>query len=129
MTDSRLALRSQLSDACLYDSLHEGQGWRLVQWKSNSALGHLVSFEIARIGALDGRGHRVKADVVFPRGTVYERSSIEPESGNPVAQTLDGSGGCAANCGAHLLELLSSIVWQRCEVGSHLHPCLPGVIP
>ena len=79
--------------------------------------------------APDRRAHRVETDVVFPTGVPYERSSIESESGNSIAETLDGVGGRRANGFAELLELPSSIERQRRKVGSNLQAGPLGVIP
>jgi hypothetical protein len=43
------------------------------------------------MGAPDHCAHGVKTDVVFPSGVPYERLSIEPEGGNSVTETLDGT--------------------------------------
>ena len=81
------------------------------------------------MGAPDRRAHRVQTAVVFPSCVVYERSSIESEGGNPVAETLDGTGGRGVNSLAELLEFPSSIGRQRRKVGSHLQSGPLCVIP
>lgn len=49
------------------------------------------------MGTPDRVAHRVEAGVVFPGGVIHERLSIESETGNAVAEALDGGGGGGAN--------------------------------
>ena len=80
------------------------------------------------MGAPDRRGHRIKTGVVFPSGVVYERSSIESEGRNSVAETLDGARRRGANGLAELLEAPASIGRQRRKIGSHLQPGPLGIV-
>jgi len=80
---------------------------------------------------MEAPGHcdpQVQAGVVFPTGVMHERSAIESEGGNPVAETLDGTGGRGANGLAQLPGGPAGIGRQRCKVSSHLQARLPDII-
>src|SRR6266705_1928340 len=97
MTGSHLALRSRLGDTRLDESPNESYRQRLRKWKSNRSFRGLISLQRRGVRAPDRVGHRIEARVMFKSGIPDERTSIQSEAGNTIAESIDRLGSRGAD--------------------------------
>jgi hypothetical protein len=79
------------------------------------------------MGTPDGRGHRIQAAVVFPCRVPHQRSVVEPEEGNSVAEAFDCRGRRGLNGGAERPEVSPRRRRQGRKVGPHLSALPDGI--
>jgi hypothetical protein len=64
---------------------------------------------------------------VFEGSVPNERPSVEQETGDPVAEVLDGARGCGADSRTKVAQGASGRSWRSRQVGAHLRRGTTGV--
>ena len=111
---------AHFSDTRFHETLYQCSRRQLREWKPDCPFRGLVSLERRCMSAFDRVCYRIEAAVILETRIPYQRSSLELEGGDPIAEALDRARGRRANGRAEQSEDASGNGRHGLDVRTHL---------